>query len=1134
MSGQAGWLGLPPLRSDLLRVREASVGGGHGTAASEGAPVPQCGDRSARRVGLQLLGICLSSALVMGAATPPATGESRSDDAVVRWTDRVIELETRAVLLRLDTPASGGLRRSSWTNRSTGVDVLAGAREADFSVALDGQALPSTDASFVVESVTCQRTEHGALHATLAIAHPSVHIARHYVVHPGLSLIRGWLEITNTAGRPVRVAEPSIASIRHNGRALDLLWMTGAELFGDSWRMRREPVLGARRVLDSYDSPPGATGAALPGDGVDLQIRVNGRAVWPEAGWARSAHSNDPVSHDLALELRQGDRVEFVVARGGHMICDTTEWDPVVAFADGEAFQASTGFSPVQGGHGWSYEYETDGGKRTPCVYDAAPGRYGERWRRTIGVTEPFVSSTEMHPDPEGRAVRVFTCPRAGKVTIRGAARNTGNGGPAGRGFRLGTMAYAPWFCVMDADTRTGAYLGFDCMAHWRAEVAEQGSVGVVLAGYSKDLAPDATCRTPYAFMGLFTEDLDEMGQEILEWQYGHLWDYTREPWFPATRMLGYWMKGTSWGQQGWVGGQPDYESTFRKVFRTADFMRYVGGDTYHRDWGWWDRAGDWNGPDFRTTGRYLREYGMGQLIYAFIYTVDPESSVARAHPEWLANPNTLDQSMPEVVDYQVDLLASFYKRWGPFQWRNDSFPLGQRDGDDSVLLGQQQGFMETLRRFLDAHPDCAFQGVNGGGMGLNWEYLGYASGFQFTDGQAGQLASYYATYLFPPDKINDMPDVWDPAKYDPATWRSLLCTNFDVTGDTFDPAKLEGFRLIVDIYHYLQSRGVAGRWVRVYHPDITGDDPSMYLERLCWDRTRGIIITKHAIAGEVVVRPKGLDPYERYEVSFQESTESFTRTGAQLMEDGIRLASPAAGELIYLNLSDHPGNRVDKMPPTAPGSVVSAVAQHMGVPGVDLRWTAAEDDCWISYYEIARDRRAVGRVAKGCFYFDHSADADPAAIYSVRAVDGAGNASAWTATQARTAPRRQVVRAMNGDGMRFTGTWRPESDLDPVGDGTLLCATAAGASAALTFTGQGLVIHSRLGDQGGLARIAIDDEEPIVVSCYSADEIPQWPLFERQWEAPGEHHVRIECLGQADARGAGRKVWLDAVAVHP
>ena len=57
----------------------------------------------------------------------------------------------------------------------------------------------------------------------------------------------------------------------------------------------------------------------------------------------------------------------------------------------------------------------------------------------------------------------------------------------------------------------------------------------------------------------------------------------------------------------GRTGGGGDFDSTYRKVFRLADMMREVGADVYHRDWGWWDRAGDWNGPDFRTMGDYLR-----------------------------------------------------------------------------------------------------------------------------------------------------------------------------------------------------------------------------------------------------------------------------------------------------------------------------------------------------------------------------------------------------------------------------------------------------------------------------------------------------------------------------------------------
>ena len=1071
-------------------------------------------------------------ALLTCLATCAASREVASKSARVTLGEDSVDLDSGLSLLRLET-GGGRLCRAAWVNKSTGLDLLGGHATEDFRLTINGASLSSAETGWEVAEPYCEILSHGELQVRLTLSRGGLQVTRHYVVFPGISLLRGWLEIANAGGEEIVVTDPPIVSVA-SANAGDLKWMTGAEQFGDSWKMRTETLSAEARGFDSYDPPPAV--AALPGanDGTAGRILLNEKPVWPAEGWAVSKHANDPQTHDLTLDVQPGDRIAFVLSRRENMICDTTEWDPVITYADGEAHKASAGFSSEQGKGGWNYRYLSDAGEWRDLTYSDAPGRYGNRWRLDVNVIEPFVAADEMHPDPRGCAVRVFTAPQAGQVTVTGTFSNTGNTGPAGRGFRMGTMAYAPWFCVIDPTSGAAAYVGFDCMAHWQAsfEQGAQTTGDVRLAGYSRQLKPGETIRTPYSFCGLFTGDLDDMGQEILEWQYQYLWHYTREPWFPATRMLGYWMKGTRWGAHGWVGGDPDYESTFRKVFRTADFMRETGGDTYHRDWGWWDKAGDWNGPDFRTTGQYLRKYDMGQLIYAFIYTVDAESSVAKAHPEWLADPATLDQSMPEVMDYEANLLDSFYQRWGTYQWRNDSTPISPRGGDDTILLVQQQGFMQVLRRFLDAHPDCAFQGVNGGGMALNWEYLGYASGFQFTDGQAQAHANYDASYLFPPDKINNMPDIWDPAHYDPATWRGLLCSNYDMTGDTFDEAKLEGLRDISDVYHYLQSRGVVGRWVRVYHPIITGDDETMYLQRMDWARDRGIIITKHKIAGTVNVRPKGLLPERTYDVGFHESDDAFIRTGAQLMAEGITLKDPAPGELIYLNLPDHPGSKLDKTPPTAPTNVTCRTAQNMGVPGVDVTWNAARDDHWLSYYVVARDGADLGKVAKGLYFFDHSAGADPAATYAVRAVDGSRNASPATASVPATGPRRQVLDDAD-PAITYTGNWQRETDFPPAHKRTLSSADAAGATFELHFRGRAVTWHSRLGADGGLARVTLDGGAPVTASCYAADEIPGWPVFEHEFAEAGQHVLRVQVLGERDPRSAGTKVWVDGVSIQ-
>ena len=608
-------------------------------------------------------------------------------------------------------------------------------------------------------------------------------------------------------------------------------------------------------------------------------------------------------------------------------------------------------------------------------------------------------------------------------MRITGSVCNIGNQvGAGGYGFRMGSGSYAPWAALYDRATRDGVFVSWDYFGHWTSAYTRQsdGSVSVELrvAGHKQTLAPGEALSTPKALVGLYRDDLDSAGNECLDWQYRYLWDYTREKWFPAIRMLGYWMRGTAWMQPGvgFRGGRPDIESTFRKVFRVADLMRYVGADVYHRDWGWWDRAGDWNGPDFRTTINYLGKHGMGQLIYMFLYTVDPQSRVGLAHPDWLVGISRLDMSRPEVVDLIVKQLDGFVERWGDFEWRNDSTPTCPRDGDDTPMLGQDAGFREVLRRFLNAHPKCAFQAVNGGGNEAGIDYARYASTVSFSDGEVGILRNYWASLILPPDKTSDVPDIWNPDAYNKASWRGLLCINFDMTGDTWDPAKLEGLRQLIDIYHYLQAHGVVGRWVRVHRPLVEGDDPTMYFQRMSGDGKRGVIIPKHPCAGAVTIRPKGLLPHERYTVSFQESAVHEDRTGADLMARGIALAGVPAGELIYLNLPLHPGSQLDTTPPTAPVAVRKRAGENMGYPGVELTWKSGADDNWISYYEVFRDGVAIDKVAHGTFYFDHSAGADLAVRYEVRTVDASGNFSEKAAAtgargQARGGDRRRAGR---------------------------------------------------------------------------------------------------------------------------
>lgn len=92
-------------------------------------------------------------------------------------------------------------------------------------------------------------------------------------------------------------------------------------------------------------------------DGVRVAIRHNGREIWQAELAGGDAQGIEP---HLTLEVRKGERLRFVVHKRGEIYCDTTRWDPVIRYEDGETFQASAAFPAMQQGHsGWFYEMET-------------------------------------------------------------------------------------------------------------------------------------------------------------------------------------------------------------------------------------------------------------------------------------------------------------------------------------------------------------------------------------------------------------------------------------------------------------------------------------------------------------------------------------------------------------------------------------------------------------------------------------------------------------------------------------------------------------------------------------------------------------------------------------------------------
>src|SRR5262249_40143537 len=161
--------------------------------------------------------------------------------------------------------------------------------------------------------------------------------------------------------------------------------------------------------------------------------------------------------------------------------------------------------------------------------YDAAASEWrGEdnNTRRTgpfIGVNDQNMGSTfQGGIDISQGAARVWMVPKSGKVRITGDTCNTGS---ARRGAgSSSSRSYAPWVALYNRDTRAGLFIGWDYFGHWASSYVLNAAGGVTaqlrVASYKQTLSHGQSITTPKAFVGLFREDLDNAGNELLDWQY--------------------------------------------------------------------------------------------------------------------------------------------------------------------------------------------------------------------------------------------------------------------------------------------------------------------------------------------------------------------------------------------------------------------------------------------------------------------------------------------------------------------------------------------------------------------------------------------------------------------------------------
>lgn len=139
---------------------------------------------------------------------------------------------------------------------------------------------------------------------------------------------------------------------------------------GKDWQHSGEHSSSVRRFTVPRDGRVTISGNVFKadthgGDGVRVSIRHNAAVVWEHELDAADAQGIDPA---LALDVRKGDRLRFTLHRRGEITCDTTHWDPIIAYADGVVFRASDAFGDGVR-DGWTYEMQVEQAESFPRVY---------------------------------------------------------------------------------------------------------------------------------------------------------------------------------------------------------------------------------------------------------------------------------------------------------------------------------------------------------------------------------------------------------------------------------------------------------------------------------------------------------------------------------------------------------------------------------------------------------------------------------------------------------------------------------------------------------------------------------------------------------------------------------------------
>jgi subtilisin family serine protease len=265
------------------------------------------------------------------------------------------------------------------------------------------------------------------------------------------------------------------------------------------------------------------------------------------------------------------------------------------------------------------------------------------------------------------------------------------------------------------------------------------------------------------------------------------------------------------------------------------------------------------------------------------------------------------------------------------------------------------------------------------------------------------------------------------------------------------------------------------------------------------------------------------------------------TGTGAAYV---VVLTGCSAGSVVLAvqagtvtDASDNPGPPVlirgrsvliDRTAPTASAPSASlrtgAALAGSALP-LRLKWTASDGGgAGLDHHELARSLNGATwtMLSAPSTIVDLSAASSGTVRYRTRAVDVAGNVSAWAYGPTLT-PRLIQQTATS---IHYHGTWS-SSTLASFSGGSARYARSSTASATYTFTGRGIALVSTRATTRGKVRVYINGAYVAIVDLWGPTQY-RTVAWQKTWSTVGTRTIKLVVTGTS-----GRpRVDLDAIAV--